>query len=178
MIIFEIWHVLSIIMFCVSLNALCSYSHYLSSLLFPVLFCSVLSLSLHDPPHTLCQYHLISYPSSPQFLYSAGRTGRAGRKGLVTAIIAKRDKVLSDAIQVCIWVEPPLHCTALYCTALYHIVLSCAVQHYPRHTILTILWCALLYCTVLYYTAHIMPCVRTVKASAECCSDFFLLLIF
>ena len=30
----------------------------------------------------------------------AGRCGRAGRKGLVTAIIAKRDKILSDAIQV------------------------------------------------------------------------------
>ena len=30
---------------------------------------------------------------------SAGRCGRAGRKGLVTAIVAKRDKVLSDAIQ-------------------------------------------------------------------------------
>ena len=120
--------------------------------------CSVLSLSLHDPPHTLCQYHLISYPSSPQFLYSAGRTGRAGRKGLVTAIIAKRDKVLSDAIQVCIWVEPPLHCTALYCTALYYIVLSCAVQHYPRHTILTILCFAVLYCTVLYCTTLLTSC--------------------
>jgi hypothetical protein len=33
-------------------------------------------------------------------IYSAGRCGRAGRKGLVTAIIAKRDKILSDAIQV------------------------------------------------------------------------------
>ena len=33
-------------------------------------------------------------------LCRAGRCGRAGRKGLVTAIIAKRDKILSDAIQV------------------------------------------------------------------------------
>lgn len=47
---------------------------------------------------------------------SAGRCGRAGRKGLVTAIIAKRDKILSDAIQVqwCIYV----HCTVLYCSVL------------------------------------------------------------
>ena len=31
---------------------------------------------------------------------SAGRTGRVGRKGVVTALVTKRDKVLSDAIQV------------------------------------------------------------------------------
>ena len=48
---------------------------------------------------------------------SAGRCGRAGRKGLVTAIIAKRDKILSDAIQV-------QQCVSVYCSALLLIHLN------------------------------------------------------
>ena len=36
--------------------------------------------------------------------YRAGRTGRAGRKGLVTALVTKRDIVLSEAIKV--WRTP------------------------------------------------------------------------
>ena len=30
---------------------------------------------------------------------TSGRTGRAGKGGVVTSLVAKRDKVLSDAIQ-------------------------------------------------------------------------------
>jgi hypothetical protein len=74
----------------------------------------VLSLSQCDPPyHTrIISFSIPNHASPP--LYSAGRTGRAGRKGLVTAIIAKRDKVLSDAIQVCGWAAIVLHTFRIY----------------------------------------------------------------
>ena len=43
---------------------------------------------------------MVDFPLNPiDYLHRAGRCGRAGRKGLVTSIVAKRDKVLSDAIQ-------------------------------------------------------------------------------
>lgn len=43
---------------------------------------------------------MFDFPMNPvDYLHRAGRTGRAGRKGLVTSIITKKDKVLSDAIQ-------------------------------------------------------------------------------
>lgn len=42
------------------------------------------------------------------YLHRAGRTGRAGRKGLVTAIVTKRDVVLSDAIQAAVAKGLPL----------------------------------------------------------------------
>jgi superfamily II DNA/RNA helicase len=37
--------------------------------------------------------------NSVDYIHRAGRCGRAGRKGIVTALVTKRDKVLSDAIQ-------------------------------------------------------------------------------
>jgi len=43
---------------------------------------------------------MFDFPLNPvDYLHRAGRCGRAGRKGLVTSIISKRDKVLSDAVQ-------------------------------------------------------------------------------
>ena len=43
---------------------------------------------------------LFDFPLNPiDYIHRAGRTGRAGRKGIVTSLIAKRDVVLSDAIQ-------------------------------------------------------------------------------
>ena len=43
---------------------------------------------------------MFDFPMNPvDYLHRAGRCGRAGRKGLVTALVAKRDQVLSKAIQ-------------------------------------------------------------------------------
>lgn len=43
---------------------------------------------------------MFDFPLNPiDYLHRAGRCGRAGRKGLVTALVAKRDQVLSKAIQ-------------------------------------------------------------------------------
>mmetsp|Transcript_26289 Transcript_26289/g.38972 ORF Transcript_26289/g.38972 Transcript_26289/m.38972 type:complete len:610 (+) Transcript_26289:185-2014(+) len=43
---------------------------------------------------------MFDFPLNPiDYLHRAGRTGRMGSKGLVTAIVAKRDRVLSEAIQ-------------------------------------------------------------------------------
>ena len=43
---------------------------------------------------------LFDFPLNPvDYIHRAGRTGRAGRKGIVTSIVTKRDMVLSDAIQ-------------------------------------------------------------------------------
>ena len=43
---------------------------------------------------------MFDFPLNPvDYIHRAGRCGRAGRKGLVTALVTKRDKVLSDAIQ-------------------------------------------------------------------------------
>ena len=43
---------------------------------------------------------LFDFPLNPvDYIHRAGRTGRAGRKGIVTSLITKRDMVLSDAIQ-------------------------------------------------------------------------------
>ena len=43
---------------------------------------------------------MFDFPLNPvDYLHRAGRCGRAGRKGIVTSIIAKRDKILSDAVQ-------------------------------------------------------------------------------
>jgi superfamily II DNA/RNA helicase len=43
---------------------------------------------------------MFDFPLNPvDYIHRAGRCGRAGRKGIVTALITKRDKVLSDAIQ-------------------------------------------------------------------------------
>ena len=42
---------------------------------------------------------MFDFPLNPvDYLHRAGRTGRAGRKGLVTSVITKRDVVLSNAI--------------------------------------------------------------------------------
>eukprot|EP00597_Dinobryon_sp_UTEXLB2267_P002903 CAMPEP_0170060226 /NCGR_PEP_ID=MMETSP0019_2-20121128/2230_1 /TAXON_ID=98059 /ORGANISM="Dinobryon sp., Strain UTEXLB2267" /LENGTH=446 /DNA_ID=CAMNT_0010265717 /DNA_START=381 /DNA_END=1718 /DNA_ORIENTATION=+ len=46
---------------------------------------------------------MFDFPLNPiDYLHRAGRCGRAGRKGLVTSLVTKRDKVLSDAIQAAI----------------------------------------------------------------------------
>jgi superfamily II DNA/RNA helicase len=43
---------------------------------------------------------MFDFPMNPvDYIHRAGRCGRAGRKGIVTALVTKRDKVLSDAIQ-------------------------------------------------------------------------------
>ena len=43
---------------------------------------------------------MFDFPLNPvDYLHRAGRCGRAGRKGMVTSVVGKRDKVLSDAVQ-------------------------------------------------------------------------------
>eukprot|EP01038_Epipyxis_sp_PR26KG_P014050 gene14050-18843_t len=43
---------------------------------------------------------MFDYPLNPvDYLHRSGRCGRAGRKGLVTSILTKRDEVLAEAIQ-------------------------------------------------------------------------------
>lgn len=52
---------------------------------------------------------IFDFPMNPiDYLHRAGRCGRAGRKGTVTSLIAKRDKVLAHAIQGAIDKELPL----------------------------------------------------------------------
>jgi len=52
---------------------------------------------------------MFDFPLNPiDYLHRAGRCGRAGRKGVVTSIISKRDKVLSDAVQGSIARDLPL----------------------------------------------------------------------
>lgn len=53
-------------------------------------------LDIPDVGHVV----MFDFPlNSVDYIHRAGRCGRAGRKGIVTALITKRDKVLSDAIQ-------------------------------------------------------------------------------
>ena len=53
-------------------------------------------LDIPDIDHVV----IFDFPMNPiDYLHRAGRCGRAGRKGTVTSIIAKRDEVLSSAIQ-------------------------------------------------------------------------------
>jgi len=53
-------------------------------------------LDIPDIDHVI----MFDFPLNPiDYIHRGGRCGRAGRKGLVTALVAKRDKVLSDAIQ-------------------------------------------------------------------------------
>lgn len=49
------------------------------------------------------QVVLFDFPMNPvDYIHRAGRCGRAGRKGIVTSLIGKRDQVLATAIQNCI----------------------------------------------------------------------------
>lgn len=53
-------------------------------------------LDIPDIDHII----MFDFPMNPvDYIHRAGRCGRAGRKGSVTSIIAKRDEVLSLAIQ-------------------------------------------------------------------------------
>jgi superfamily II DNA/RNA helicase len=53
-------------------------------------------LDIPDIDHVI----MFDFPLNPiDYIHRGGRCGRAGRKGLVTSLVAKRDKVLSDAIQ-------------------------------------------------------------------------------
>eukprot|EP01041_Mallomonas_annulata_P001027 gene1027-2015_t len=53
-------------------------------------------LDINEVSHVV----MFDFPLNPvDYLHRAGRTGRAGKKGIVTALVTKRDKVLSDAIQ-------------------------------------------------------------------------------
>ncbi len=53
-------------------------------------------LDIPDIDHVV----MFDFPLNPvDYIHRAGRCGRAGRKGVVTSIITKRDKVLSDAIR-------------------------------------------------------------------------------
>ena len=53
-------------------------------------------LDIPDVGHVV----MFDFPlNSVDYIHRAGRCGRMGRKGIVTALVTKRDKVLSDAIQ-------------------------------------------------------------------------------
>jgi len=52
---------------------------------------------------------LVDFPLNPiDYLHRVGRCGRADRKGLVTSLVTKGDKVLSDAVQAAIATNRPL----------------------------------------------------------------------
>jgi len=52
-------------------------------------------LDIPDIDHVI----MFDFPLNPiDYIHRGGRCGRAGRKGLVTSLVAKRDKILSDAI--------------------------------------------------------------------------------
>eukprot|EP01032_Pedospumella_encystans_P020912 gene20912-23745_t len=61
--------------------------------------CSDIAARGLDIPET-AHVVMFDFPLNPvDYLHRAGRCGRAGRKGLVTALVAKRDQVLAEAIE-------------------------------------------------------------------------------